>query len=271
MEIFTIDRQNVIVGIRPIERDDQFAMYASEVASMGRAVAKVRRGSGAARVVARTLLAHLGFPSMPIVKTRSGVPIWPPGIVGSLAHHDTVAAAAIAGTQRIASLGIDIEPNEPLPDNLIELIATPNEQRMYDLRLLKRRDLFVLKEAVYKAYFPLYHQFLEFQDVEIDITARLAHVSKANCTFALELLISKNVIGLAYSRPICGSPEPPDHHGLAIRNDATWCDRADDADRLGDQHHAAPVEGAEIVFPEDAVGPSRHTTAHFARTGQSFR
>ncbi|WP_263623154.1 4'-phosphopantetheinyl transferase superfamily protein (plasmid) [Rhizobium sp. T1470] len=93
-----------------------------------------------------------------------------------MAHHDTVAAAAIAGTKRIAALGIDIEPNEPLPENLIELIATPNEQRMYDLHLLKRRDLFVLKEAVYKAYFPLYNDYLEFQDVEIDLPARLGCV-----------------------------------------------------------------------------------------------
>ncbi|MER8671590.1 4'-phosphopantetheinyl transferase superfamily protein [Mesorhizobium sp. M1156] len=201
MKIITIDQQNIIVGIRPIERTDESTLYASEVTSMGRAVAKVRRESGAARLIARTLLGRLGFPPMPILKTRSGVPIWPPGIIGSLAHHDTVAAAAIAGTKRIAALGIDIEPNEPLPENLIELIATPKEQRMYDLHLLKRRDLFVLKEAVYKAYFPLYNQFLEFQDVEIDISARLGHVSKANCTFSLELLISKNVIGLAYSRP----------------------------------------------------------------------
>ncbi|OWK24532.1 4-phosphopantetheinyl transferase [Rhizobium yanglingense] len=142
-------------------------MFASEVAALGRAVAKVRRQSGAARIIARTLLGELGFPPMPILKTRSGIPTWPAGIVGSLAHHDTVAAATIAGKKRIATVGIDIEPNELLPENLIELIATPREQRMYDLRMLQRRDLFVLKEAVYKAYFPLYNDFLEFQDVEL--------------------------------------------------------------------------------------------------------
>ncbi|MCC8976963.1 4'-phosphopantetheinyl transferase family protein [Bradyrhizobium brasilense] len=201
MEIVTIDRQNIMVGIRPIERCDGSTLYASEVMSMGRAVAKVRRESGAARVAARTLLGQLGFAPMAIPKTRSGVPLWPAGVVGSLAHHDTVAAAAIAGTKRIAALGVDIEPNEPLPENLIELIATPTERRMYDLHTLKRRDLFVLKEAVYKACFPMDRQFLEFQDVEINIFARSGHVSKVNRAFSLELLISKNVIGLAYSRP----------------------------------------------------------------------
>nr|WP_245269827.1 hypothetical protein [Ensifer sp. WSM1721] len=38
-------------------------------------------------------------------------------MVGSLAHHDTVAAAAVAQTKAIAALGIDIEPNESLPEN----------------------------------------------------------------------------------------------------------------------------------------------------------
>lgn len=200
MDIITLDQQNILVGIRPIERTDEAALFASEVAALGRAVAKVRRQSGAARIIARTLLGELGFPPMPILKTQSGIPTWPAGIVGSLAHHDTVAAATIAGKKRIATVGIDIEPNELLPENLIELIATPREQRMYDLRMLQRRDLFVLKEAVYKAYFPLYNDFLEFQDVEIDIRARSGYVQKANCTFFLELLISKNVIGLAYLR-----------------------------------------------------------------------
>ncbi|TIQ60246.1 MAG: 4'-phosphopantetheinyl transferase superfamily protein, partial [Mesorhizobium sp.] len=99
-------------------------------------------------------------------KTQSGAPTWPVGIVGSLAHHNTVAAAAIAEKKLIAALGVDIEPDEPLPNDLIDLVATSREQTVYDLPLLQRRDLFVLKEAVYKACFPLCNQTLDFQDVE---------------------------------------------------------------------------------------------------------
>ncbi|MER9689912.1 4'-phosphopantetheinyl transferase superfamily protein [Mesorhizobium sp. M0139] len=198
MEIIPSDRQNILIGIRPIEYADEDALFSSEVTALGQAVAKVRRQSGAARIIARALLGELGFPPMPIPKTQSGVPTWPTGIVGSLAHHGTVAVAAIAEKRRVATLGIDIEPNEPLPENLIELISTPNEQRIYGLRLLQRRDLFVLKEAVYKAYFQLYRDFLEFHDIEIDIHARRGHVPRSNCTFSLELHTSYNVIGLAY-------------------------------------------------------------------------
>ncbi|RWM46126.1 MAG: 4'-phosphopantetheinyl transferase superfamily protein [Mesorhizobium sp.] len=198
MDIIRFDQPNILVGIRPIERVDEAALFASEVAAFGRAVAKVRRQSGAARIIARTLLGKLGVPPMPILRTQSGVPTWPAGIVGSLAHHDTVAAAAIAEKKIIGALGIDIEPNEPLPDGLIDLVATSREQGMYDLRLLQRRDLFVLKEAVYKACFPICNQILEFQDVEIDINSNIGYVIKANCRFFIELYNSNSIIGLAY-------------------------------------------------------------------------
>ncbi|MER9890037.1 4'-phosphopantetheinyl transferase superfamily protein [Mesorhizobium sp. M0114] len=197
MDIIRVDRQ-ILVGIRPIEHFDEAALFASEVAAMKRAVAKVRRQSGAARIIARTLLGKLGFPPMPILKTQSGVPTWPAGIVGSLAHHDTVAAAAIAETKAIGALGIDIEPNEPLPSGLIDLVVTSREKSMYNSRLLQRRDLFVLKEAVYKAVFPLCNEILDFQDVEIDINSNVAYVPKAKCNFSIELYNSINVIGLAY-------------------------------------------------------------------------
>ncbi|WP_352976928.1 hypothetical protein [Mesorhizobium sp. M1005] len=91
MEIIPSDHPNILIGIRRIEHGDQTALFSSEVAALGRAVAKVRRQSGAARIIARTLLGQMGFPPTPIVKTRSGVPTWPAGIVGSLAHHDTAA------------------------------------------------------------------------------------------------------------------------------------------------------------------------------------
>ncbi|RWK27983.1 4'-phosphopantetheinyl transferase superfamily protein [Mesorhizobium sp.] len=202
MDIIRLNQPNILVGIRPIEDVDEAALFAPEVAALGRAVAKVRRQSGAARIIARTLLGKLGFPPMPILKTQSGVPTWPAGIVGSLAHHDTVAAAAIAEKKIIGALGIDIEPNEPLPDGLIDLVATSRERGMYNSRFLQRRDLFVLKEAVYKACFPLCNEILEFHDVEIDINFNTGYVKKTNCTFYVDLYTSKNVIGLAYQNGI---------------------------------------------------------------------
>lgn len=49
-------------------------------------VTKVRRASGAARIVARQLLARLGCAQTELPKESSGAPRWPFGVVGSLAH-----------------------------------------------------------------------------------------------------------------------------------------------------------------------------------------
>lgn len=62
MEIIPSDHPNILIGIRRIEHGDQTALFSSEVAALGRAVAKVRRQSGAARIIARTLLGQMGFP-----------------------------------------------------------------------------------------------------------------------------------------------------------------------------------------------------------------
>lgn len=188
----------LLAGVRTIRQTDDDALLPSEAASFGGVVSKVRRQSGAARLVARTLLGSVGFPSVPIVKSSDGDPVWPSGIVGSLAHHDTVAAAASARRTWVAALGIDIEPNEPLPDDLVDLIATPREKARYDSAFLRERYIFVLKEAVYKAYFPVFKRMVDFQDIDVDLSTGIARVADTDQDFSIELLVNKNIIGLAY-------------------------------------------------------------------------
>ena len=80
------------------------------------------------------------------------------------------------------SIGIDIEPDVDLPDGLTEIVATPNELRRYHDGILRSRLLFVAKEAVYKATFPLDRRFLDFLDVEVDLDKRLARTRNGmNC------------------------------------------------------------------------------------------
>ncbi len=167
--------QNILVGHRWIEPNDDLTLLEEEKQSFPRAVAKVRCQSGAARVVARALLRQLGLPACAIPNLGSGAPAWPPGVVGSLAHGDDVAVAAVALRRGDLSIGIDIEPDADLREGVAEIVATPNERRRYASAILKSRLLFVAKEAVYKATFPVDGNFLEFRDVEIDLEKRRAN------------------------------------------------------------------------------------------------
>lgn len=105
---------------------------------------------GAARIVARQLLARLGCAQTELPKESSGAPRWPFGVVGSLAHDSTIAIAAVAMRRDFRALGTDIEPAEDLPAGLMEMIATPEERTREFAGPFYGRALFCVKEAVYR-------------------------------------------------------------------------------------------------------------------------
>src|SRR5476649_421312 len=86
----------ILVDHRLIADGDELALLPAEMAAFAGSVLKVRRASGAARIVARTLLSRFGRTAHPIPKFTAGMPVWPEGIVGSLAHDAKVAVAAMA-------------------------------------------------------------------------------------------------------------------------------------------------------------------------------
>lgn len=186
----------VRVAHRRIREGDEAALLPVERAGRERAVAAVLRQSGAARMVARELLAAFGAPDAVLPRGEHG-PVWPPGIVGSLAHDREFAVAAVAARHAVRGLGIDIEPAEPLPDGLVTCVTTEAERRRYPLALLQSRLFFVVKEAVYKALNPLDGRFLGFDDVDIDLDAGVARaVSGASARVRFALV--PRVIAIAY-------------------------------------------------------------------------
>src|SRR4051812_43207532 len=86
----------ILMDHRLIADGDESALLPAELAAFAGSVLKVRRASGAARIVARTLLSRLGQAHGPIPKSTAGMPVWPEGIVGSLAHDSKIAIAAMA-------------------------------------------------------------------------------------------------------------------------------------------------------------------------------
>src|SRR4029079_12042243 len=105
-------------------------------------VLKVRRASGAARIVARMLLSRFGREPYAIPKSTAGMPVWPDGIVGSLAHDAKVAVAAMAARPQFQSVGIDIDPAEPLAPDLLDIVATAKERDRIGDDPLRGRLLF---------------------------------------------------------------------------------------------------------------------------------
>ncbi len=120
----------IFVDHRVIAHGDEFSLLPDELDAFVTSVEKVRRASGAARIVARELLLRLGQQQQAIPKSASGMPIWPSGIVGSLAHESEIAVAALAMRRDYSSLGVDVEPAQALEPDDLKIIATATERQM---------------------------------------------------------------------------------------------------------------------------------------------
>jgi 4'-phosphopantetheinyl transferase EntD len=152
-------------------------LFPEEEASVARAVAKRRGEFTTARACARRALEGLGLPPTPIPRGERGAPQWPEGIAGSITHCAGYRAAAVARVTDFVTIGIDAEPNGPLPDGVLSTVSLPSERRMLeDLAAAEPgiswdRMLFCAKETVYKAWFPLARRWLGFEDAEFTISA----------------------------------------------------------------------------------------------------
>ena len=86
----------------------------------GRGAGRPGRGQAAPRVRHRpalrpAALAGLGLPPGRSCAGARGAPQWPLGVVGSITHCDGYRAAAVARGRDLRTIGLDAEPDEPLP------------------------------------------------------------------------------------------------------------------------------------------------------------
>ena len=188
---------DITIGHRLILPGDEHALTPEEARGISSSVVERRRASGAARIVARQLLGRLGYIECPLPRAPSGAPIWPAGVIGSLAHDRRVAVAAVAASRAIGALGIDVEPAEPLPIELLDIVATPDERSKIGDDPFSGRLLFAAKEAVYKAVYPLDRTFLEHHDVQIDFSECKGIVCNGR-VLELRYCISTHLIALAF-------------------------------------------------------------------------
>jgi len=157
------------------EDDAGVELFPEEEAVVARAVAGRRRAFATARACARRALAELGLPAVAIGRGERGAPLWPAGVVGSITHCDGYRASAVAWSRDVATVGIDAEPNGPLPEGVLGRIASDGEAAHLselaaaDPSVCWDRLLFCAKEATYKAWFPLAQRWLGFRDATVTV------------------------------------------------------------------------------------------------------
>jgi len=183
----------IVVVAEAYDDDSALPLYPEEQAVVSRAVEERRREFATVRTLARSCLARLGEPPAPLLPDAHRAPVWPAGFVGSMTHCDGYRAAAVACAADLASVGIDAEPHEALPDGLLDFVSIPAERGPLAELAMRRPDvawdrlLFSAKESVFKAWFPLTRRWLDFTECAVEFDPEAG-------TFRGRLLVPGNLL-----------------------------------------------------------------------------
>lgn len=146
-----------------------------ELAQVEKCVDKRKREFAAGRACARQALGQLGFDNVLLLSDNDRVPQWPEGIVGSISHTDDCCLAVVKKKEKIVGLGVDVECISSTIFEVASMVCRPNEQQWLatfddvDNRMKWLTVIFSAKESVYKSLYPSRREFMNFEDIEIEI------------------------------------------------------------------------------------------------------
>lgn len=153
-------------------RDLTEDLWPEEEVAMARALPKRRAEFAGGRRAARAAMVELGLTPAAIRHADDRAPLWPQGLTGSIAHSEDCCIAAVAETDDLRSLGIDLEPATALDRDLVKTICTKAEQDWAAGQVdpgIAAKKVFCAKEAIYKAQYPLTGQVIGFEAVTLHI------------------------------------------------------------------------------------------------------
>ncbi|MGV9388841.1 4'-phosphopantetheinyl transferase family protein [Streptomyces olivaceus] len=198
-------------------------LHPAEESAVAGAGPERRAEFATARHLARRALSRLGVTPAPLPAGPYRAPRWPPGVVGSITHCAGYRGAVVARRTGFAALGVDAEPNEPLPVTVLRRIATERELALVADLLVRRPDvrwdrlLFSVKESLYKTCAPMAGQWpgCDRTDIGLDatkpaFTARLLSgpdPGSPPCgTFDGRWLVRRGLVLTAVTRPARPGP-----------------------------------------------------------------
>lgn len=161
-------------GLRVAEADPSATdptCWPDAFAPVARAIRHRQQEYVCARLLARELLTGLGRPGVCVGTRPDRAPIWPAGVVGGITHTSRRdgpgwVAVAVAEGERVRGIGLDVEPDLPLPDGVERMVVFPGDSAAVGV---PARALFSAKEAVYKAIYPSTGEIWGFDAVRVRV------------------------------------------------------------------------------------------------------
>lgn len=163
--------------------DREYAIFESERVSIRNAIPRRRIEYSTGRECARRAMVAIGHRPTPIPCGEDRAPIWPTDLVGSITHGGGVCAAAVASSKTFRSIGIDVEAVGSVPVELKHDIITEEEWQGFADEPSGIDGLtlcFCIKEAAYKAFYPIRRKMLDFLEMKIEIASSMEFKATAS-------------------------------------------------------------------------------------------
>jgi enterobactin synthetase component D len=150
---------SISIAATRIDGFDGSELMGPETEAMVRASQRRRSEFAAGRAAGRMAMRL----DTPIPMGADRAPVWPSGITGSISHAGDWALAATSHQRRM--IGLDLEPAEPLPEDIVDTVLWDAEKVWVDQSEdpgLIARVVFSAKECAYKAQYPITRRLFGF-------------------------------------------------------------------------------------------------------------
>ena len=147
-------------------------LFPEEAHAIRSAVEKRAREFAAGRVAARAAMEQIGAGPQPIPMANDRSPAWPDGLIGSITHCDDMCLAVVTQSTNARAVGIDVEPDTPLDDDLLDTVCQIDERDWLsrhpaDQRGQLAKVIFSAKESAYKAQYPLSKTLFGYEGLSV--------------------------------------------------------------------------------------------------------
>ncbi|SEO57248.1 4'-phosphopantetheinyl transferase EntD (siderophore biosynthesis) [Salinihabitans flavidus] len=158
------------------------AIYPEEAGAVTHARPERRREFAAGREAARQAMGQIGLDLVPLPAGRDRAPRWPSGVIGSIAHDKQTCIAIVARDSYADAVGVDVEADLPLEDDLLATICRPEERAWLQTQPPDRRGalatrIFSAKEAAFKCQYAVSGEMLDFHAMQVTFNANITGFS----------------------------------------------------------------------------------------------
>lgn len=165
-----------VVGAELRATADPALLFAGEAPAQVAAVPKRIQEFAGGRLCARRALSEFGIVDYPLRINHDRRPHWPAPVIGSISHTAGLSGAVIARRSQFRAVGLDIETVADVTPEIWPFICSPEDRALLDSLSKPEQDrcaalIFSAKEAFYKCQYAVTQQWLEFDDVTLDICA----------------------------------------------------------------------------------------------------